>query len=214
MEEKAFNISLDKNPLISIKVIPGHFTTSNTHLNYYLDMSGLKSSTSVSRNVARELAIPYLSKTQVDTIVCLERTEVIGAYLAEELLKEGVSVMNSGSDIRIAYPVNSTSGKLIFQDNMLEWITDRNVILLESSISSGRTVNAAVECLMYYGGKLSGISALFVASNARTIFGINPLFTSDDIPGYKIFNPGDCEMCKAGKKLDALIGSEGYTKIK
>ena len=214
MEEKAYNISLDKNPLISIKVIPGHFTTSNAHVNYYLDVSGLKSSAIVARNVARELAIPYLAQTHVDTIVCMERTEVLGAYLAEELLKEGISVMNSGSDINVVYPLNSTSGKYIFKDNLLDCISGRDIILLETSISSGKTVNSAVECLMYYGGKLAGISSLFVASGVNSIMEINALFTSEDIPGYKTYNPGDCAMCKAGQKLDALIGSEGYTILK
>ncbi|MDR1566701.1 MAG: hypothetical protein LBS48_05400 [Treponema sp.] len=58
MEKNVFSISLVKNPVISIKVIPGHFTTSNAHSNYYLDVSDLKADALVARDVARELAIP------------------------------------------------------------------------------------------------------------------------------------------------------------
>jgi orotate phosphoribosyltransferase len=213
METKAFTVELDKNPTITIKVIPGHFTTSNAHVNNYLDVSGLKSNAEVAREVARELAIPYLTSTPVDTIVCMEKTEVIGAYLAQELLHAGPSVINAGGEIHIVTPVNNVNGNMIFQDNVVEWITNKNIILLVASVSSARAVHIGMDCIAYYGGRLAGISALFVASPSTQKEQFNTLFTSDDIPGYKLFNAADCEMCKAGVKLDALVSSEGYTKI-
>ena len=213
METKAFNVSLEKNPVIAIKVIPGHFTTSNVHINNYLDVNDLKSNSSVARDVAREMAIPYLSNTPVDTIVCMEKTEVIGAYLAEELLREGASVINSGGQIHVVSPISNAYGNLVFPGNVTEFISGKNILLLVASISSGRTLKSALECLSYYGGKVAGISALFLATPELLIQEIHALFTSDDIPGYKLFNPGNCDMCKAGNKLDAIISSEGYTKI-
>ena len=96
MKGRAFNISLEKNSSITMKVIPGHFTTSNAHVNYYLDMSDMKSNALVARDIARELAVPYVTSTPVETIVCMERTDVIGAYLAEELLQEGTAIINNG----------------------------------------------------------------------------------------------------------------------
>ena len=213
METRAFNISLEKNALISIKVIPGHFTTVNAHTNNYLDVSRLKSNSLVARDVARELAIPYRSSVLVDTIVCMEGTEVIGAYMAEELLQEGTSVINEGGEIYVVTPLHNISGKLIFNDSVIEWITGKNIILLVASISSGQTIKSAMECLSYYGGRLAGISALFISSHDRLEQKINALFSSDDIPGYKLFSAAECEMCKAGLKLDAIISSEGYTKI-
>jgi orotate phosphoribosyltransferase len=70
-----------------------------------------------------------------------------------------------------------------------------------------------MDCVSYYGGKLAGISALFVASSDKQKESINALFTSEDIPGYKLFSTAECEMCKAGQKLDAIVSSEGYTKV-
>ena len=212
MEDKTFSVSLAKNPIISIKVIPGHFTTSNAHFSHYLDVSGMKSNALVARDVARELAIPYLTSTLVDTIVCMEKTAVIGAYLAEELLHAGTSVINSGGEIRVVTPIGNVDGKLVFQDNMIEWITNRNIILIVASVSSGRTLNSALECLAYYGGRIAGISALFLASPDVQEHKINALFTSEDIPDYIVYSPSLCEMCKAGVKLDAVISSEGYMK--
>ena len=77
MEDRAFSVSLTKNPSISMNVIPGHFTTSHFHTNYYLDLDNLKTNVSIARDVAVELALPYLTTKLVDTIVCMEGTEVI-----------------------------------------------------------------------------------------------------------------------------------------
>jgi orotate phosphoribosyltransferase len=214
MEKNTFRVSLEKNPIISMKVTPGHFSTGAFHLNFYLDVSDLKANALVARDVARELAIPYLSSTLVDTIVCMENTKVIGAFLAEELLQDGTAVMNSGCEIHVVTPmISSIDRKLIFYDNEIEWIENRNIILLTSSISSGQTLNNALECLSYYNGIIKGISALFYSSDAMTEHKIHTLFTSDDIPGYRVLRSEKCGMCMAGEKLDALINSYGYKKI-
>ena len=213
MERKAFRISLEKNPLITMKVIPGHFTTSNAHVSHYIELCDMKSNALIARDVARELAIPYLTTTMVETIVCMERTEVVGAYLAEELLQEGLSVVNSSGEIHVVTPINTNNRTLIFQDSTIDWISNRNILLLVASISSGRTVKSALDCLEYYNGNVVGISSLFLASHEKQVKKVHALFTSDDISGYRLRGSGECEMCAAGQKLDAIISSEGYTKI-
>lgn len=213
MKSKVYSVSLTKNPAININVIPGHFTTNHSHLNHYLDLDDLKTNSSIAREVAIELALPYITSTLVDAIVCMEGTEVIGAYLAEELLQEGVSVINSGKEIHVVTPLHNIHKKLVFQSNMQELIADKNIILLVSSISSGVTINTSLECLSYYGGKLVGISALFNASPEKIEHEVHSLFTNEDIPEYQIFDPNECSMCKDGSKLEAIIMHGGYTKI-
>ena len=211
MERRAYNIPLQKNPNISIRVIPGHFATSNAHATHFLDVNYLKSSSTAAREVAGELAIPY-SSAYVETIVCMEKTEIIGAYLAEELTRSGFSPL-SGGEIFIVTPTAGVNKKLIFQDNVVDHIADRKIILLVASISSGRTVESALECLAYYGGEIAGISTLYLASGRGLGKDVHALFKSDDIPGYKLTNINDCEMCGSGRKLDAMITSEGYTRF-
>lgn len=213
MKNTAFTISLSKNPVIKMNVVPGHFTTSHFHLTHYLDLDNLKTNSSLAKDVAIELALPYLTSQLVDTIVCMEGTEVIGAYMAEELLQEGTSIINSGREIHVVTPMSNINRKLMFQNNIQELILNRNIILLVSSISSGITVKAALECLSYYGGILVGISALFNAYSKKFEQEINSLFTDKDIPGYQIFRPGECIMCEKGHKLDAIIINDGYIKI-
>ncbi|MCL2800906.1 MAG: hypothetical protein FWD28_04025 [Treponema sp.] len=212
MEDKAFNVSLAKNPIITVNVTPGHFTTNNKHTNNYLDVSALKSDTTVARDVAREIVIPYLSSTIIDTIVCMEKMDVIGAYAAQELVQDGTSI-NSGGTIHVISPINNAYGKLIFSDSSTKWITGKNVLLLVATVSSGRSLNIALECISYYGGNLAGISSVYKASDVVSDKEIHTLFTSEDIPGYQLFTANECQMCKSGQKLDAIISSEGYTKI-
>ncbi|MCL1975385.1 MAG: hypothetical protein FWG61_04390 [Firmicutes bacterium] len=212
MENKIFDVWLHKNPLLSIKVIPGHFATSTVHISHYLDMNRMKSTTSIAMDVGREMAIPYLSNTIVNTIVCMERTVVIGSFVAQELLRRGAASIIRGNDIHVISPLSNREGKLVFQESSLGWISNKNIILLVASISGGHTVNSAMECLEYYGGRVVGISALFAASDVKER--VHALFSKDDIPKYKIYSPGECKMCREGHKLDAVISSEGYTKIK
>ena len=213
MEKNAFHVSMDKNPLITMKVIPGHFTTSNAHITHYLDVCGLKSNAPVAREVAREMAIPYLTSALVETIVCLENTEVIGAYLAEELIQAGVSVVNEDGEIHVVTPIRNNVGHLSFQSSTIPQITNKNILLLTATISSGNSLNSALDCIAYYRGRVMGISALFMALIYDSQPPVNALFTADDIPGYRLYNSRHCELCDAGQKLDALISSEGYTKI-
>ncbi len=213
MEGRAYTVKSPKSSKITIKVIPGHFSTSSTHINNYVDMGRLKSSAQVSREVARELAVPYLANTLIDTIVCMEGTEVIGAYLAEELISAGVGVMNEHNDIRIITPISNVKGNLVFHSSRQNKIFNKNVLLLVASVSSGKTINRALECLTYYGGNLVGISAIFRANTDNVKQNINALFTSDDIPEYTSTRPSQCPMCEAGRKLDAKVDSDGYTII-
>ncbi|HBN83062.1 MAG TPA: orotate phosphoribosyltransferase [Clostridiales bacterium] len=149
----------------------------------------------------------------MDAIVCIEGTEVIGAFMAEELIKEGTSIINSNREIHVVTPLNNINRKLMFQGNIQELIYNKNVLLLVPSISTGATISSILECMSYYGGKLAGVSALFHAHPEKLDQEVHALFTYEDIPGYEIYNPRDCVLCKDGLKLDAIIIHDGYTKI-
>ena len=217
MEHDVFTVSLEKNPIITIKVEKGHFATVSSHTNCYLDVNELKTNAMVARDVAHELAVPYYSSNMVDSIVCIEHTEVIGAYLAEEMNQEGMAIGNSGDEIHVLTPLKNINGQWFFQDSMTGCLKNKNIVLLVPTISSGRTVKSVIECIEYYGGNLVGISVLFLV--AQESLGeeldeiIYPLFTTEDVPELRTYSVEQCEMCKAGVELDALINSEGYNRV-
>ncbi|NLG37758.1 MAG: hypothetical protein GX549_07045 [Clostridiales bacterium] len=213
MMQESYVISSPMNPAITMKVTPGHFATSNSHISHYLDVSTLRTSALVAREVARSFAGKFLTSTEVNTIICMENTEVIGAYLAEELLKDGLMVFNRGAEIRVMTPIQSVGGQLIFLPSARKYIEGRNVILLLSSASSAKTASQALECLTYYGGRLVGILALFSAEPSVLGHEIFSIFTDADIDGYYSARAEQCELCKAGHGLDAIVTNRGYTEL-
>ena len=78
MEKQPFKIR-SKNNKVPLKVMPGHFATNHSHVNYYIDMTTLKSRQSEAEIAARDLVPHYITNTIVDTILCLDGTQIIGA---------------------------------------------------------------------------------------------------------------------------------------
>ena len=208
-----FTVSLSRNPSIVMNVYPGHYTTNHFHLSHYLDLDNLKTNVSLAKKVAKELAIPYVASTLVDTIVCMEGTELIGAYLAEELTGKSTTAINWNKDIYVVKPMNNVNRQLTFPSNIQNLISDHRTLLLISSVSSGTTLRSAIECLNYYGADLVGISALFTTEPEGLDYEVDYLFTKDDIPNYKMYKIKDCDLCKSGRKLDAIIIQGGYTNL-
>ena len=104
MDERLEDLRSAKNPKARIKILKGHFATSHSHINTYIDMSTVKSRHNNARETAKVLAAAYLSNTTVDTIVCMEETEVIGTFLAEQLADENQYSLSKGNNISIITP--------------------------------------------------------------------------------------------------------------
>lgn len=199
------------NHHIKIGVLAGHFATNHSHVSHYIDMTTIKTKCNVARDVASELASKYYD-TDIDTIICLEGTQMVGAFLAERLSAHG-SGMNEGKNISVITPEQNANNQMIFRDNVQRNVRDRKIMLLISSASSGKTINRSVECLAYYGGQLAGICALFSAIDEYHGMPIKAMFKSIDIPNYFTSPNIDCPLCKVGQPVDAVITSFGYSKI-
>lgn len=198
---------------IPLKVMPGHFATNHSHINYYIDMTTLKSRLSEAREVAKSLVQMYMSTTVVDTIVCLEETEVIGAYLAEELTNAGFLSKNAHKTIYVTSPEFNSNSQMIFRDNIQPMIRGKNILLLMTSVTTGLTINKAVEAIQYYGGELQGICAIFSALDSFAGFRINSVYTKADLPDYNSYDYRSCPYCQKKIKIDALVNSFGYTEF-
>ena len=79
---------------IQLKVIPGHFVTSQSHITHYLDLTTMKSRTAEAQRIAHELASNYEVSTPIDTIICMDGCEIIGGFLADALSKSSLHGMN------------------------------------------------------------------------------------------------------------------------
>ena len=206
-------VSLKGNDKVVLKAIPGHFITPNSHVNYYLDMTTIKSRLSEASAAAEELSKRINPDTIVDTIVCMDGCEIIGAYLAEDLTKAGVISINYHKTIYITTPEVASTGQMVFRDNIQPMIKGKNILLLMASATTGQTLAKAIQTLNYYGATISGISAIFSAANSSMGIEINSLFTIKDLPDYKAYAPEGCSMCKDKKLIDAFANAYGYSKL-
>ena len=77
METRIMKI-LSKNGSVPLKLIYGHFATNHSHINCYLDMTTLKTRQSEAQLAAQALVQHYVATTIVDTILCLDGTQIIG----------------------------------------------------------------------------------------------------------------------------------------
>ena len=211
--QEIIKIRSKNHPNIELKAIPGHFVTPNSHINYFLDMTTLKTRLSEASIAARELGRQTAISMVVDTIVCIDGCEIIGAFLAEELTRAGIYSRNAHKTIYIITPEYTTSGQMMFRDNYLPMVKDKNVLLLLASATTGKTVSKAIQTLTYYGASISGISAVFSAANSIVGIPVNSLFTTADIPDYTTYSSEKCTMCKEKKPIDAFANAFGYSKI-
>lgn len=202
-----------KRKNLYLRVAVGHFATTNRHTNYYIDVVSQKARLSEARAVAEELASYYYADTIVDTILCLDGTEVIGACLADSLSKADILNMNAHKSIYVVTPEITNSNQILFRDNIVPMIKDKNVMILAVSVSSGKTALAAIDAIRYYGGKVSGISSIFSTEKDCIGFPVYSVFNPNDLDGYNVYRPHECPMCKEGMKLDALINSHGFSKL-
>lgn len=212
MENRKIEITAKSNKSVKLGLIPGHFATNHSHVNYFVDMTTIKTQYRAARETARELSKAYAHSKHIDAIICLEGTEMIGAFLARDLCEHG-SGMNGGNDIAVITPETNMNNQMIFRDNIQKKVYNKEILLLMASVSTGKTINRSIDCLQYYSGNLVGISAIFSAIDTYGDIKVNAAFTEKDLPEYKTAAPAECELCASGKKVDAIVNSFGYSKI-
>ena len=196
-----------------LKVRGGHFATNHSHINYYIDMTTLRTRINEAKEVARSLAGMFLYDTVVDTIVCLEGMEVIGAFVAEELTKAGIMSMNAHKTMYVVTPEYNSNSQMIFRQNVLPMIKGKHVIILTSSITTGLSANKAMEAIHYYGGILQNVTAIFSVADEINGYKVISVFGKQELPDYITYDYRSCPLCKQGKKLDALVNAFGYSNI-
>ena len=199
---------------LKLRVARGHFATSHSHNNYYIDFAITKHRLSEAREAAVELAGSFRTSTVVDTILCLDGTEVIGACMASELTKAGITNANAHRTIYVLPPEHTAGSQLIFRDNTAPMIVGKHVLVLAASVTTGYTAQAAIEAIRYYGGIPVGIGAIFSCVDTCEEFPVVSIFKAEDVlPDYQSTDSHDCPLCRAGQRIDALVNAHGISSF-
>ena len=198
---------------VPLRYARGHFATNHSHINYYIDITYQKTRLSEAKDIAKQLVTRFDTSSIIDTILCLDGTEVIGACLAEELTKGGFHSINAHQTIYILTPEYNSNSQIIFRDNIKPMIKGKHVLVLMASMTTGFTAKRSIEAIGYYGGYIAGVAALYSAVTEAGGYPVASVYTLDDLPDYKSFDYRECPYCKQGVPIDALVNSFGYSAL-
>lgn len=202
-----------KSPDLHLDVYKGHFATSHSHMNYFIDIASNKSSMKEARAIAKELAENYKVTTMVDTILCLDGTEVIGACLAGELSRSDLFGVNADREIFVLTPEHVGGSQLYFRDNTAPMVMGKDVLILAASVVTGYTAESAVEAVRYFGGHPVGICSIFARITQCVGLPVRSVFDHNDLEGYIMSPAVSCPMCRRGEKITALVNSFGCSAL-
>jgi len=210
--QNTYKIRSKRHNLV-LHVAKGHFATSHSHINYYIDVTKQKTRLSEAQALARELVSYYHADTPVDTVLCLDGTQVIGTCLAEELTRGAFRSINSHQTIYVVTPEHTTGSQLLFRDSITPMITDKHILILAASVTTGFTARAAIEAIRYYGGQVAGVAAIFATTDTCMDYPVKSVFDPNDLQDYQTFGSHECPMCRDGRRIDALVNSFGYSRL-
>ena len=210
-------INLVKLPLrrgkTYLRLARGHFATNHSHINYYIDITFQKTRLSEARDCAYELVSHFINDTPVDTILCLDGTAVLGTCVADELTKTGFCTINQHQTIYVVEPEYNANSQIIFRDNIKPMIQGKHVLVLMASVTTGYTAKRSIEAIGYYGGHVAGVAAIYRAVDEVAGYPVRSIYSIADLPEYESYDYRECPYCKAGKKIDALVNSFGYSEL-
>ena len=198
---------------VPLRLARGHFATNHSHINYYIDITYQKTRLSEARDSAYELVSHFINDTPVDTILCLDGTAVLGTCVAEELTKSGFRTINQHQTMYVVEPEFNSNSQIIFRDNIKPMIQDKHVLILMASVTTGFTAKKAIEAIGYYGGIVTGISAIYGAVEEIAGYPVKSVYSIKDLPDYESYDYRECPSCKKGRKLDALVNSFGFSEL-
>ena len=198
---------------VELRYAQGHFATNHSHINYYIDITYQKTRLSEAKETARQLVSNFINNTPVDTILCLDGTAVLGTCIAEELQKAGYRTLNAHKSFYVIEPEYNANSQIIFRDNIQPMIRGKHVLVLMASVTTGYTAKRSIEAIKYYGGNVAGVAAIYRAVDEVAGYPVRSVYSIADIPDYESYDFHDCPYCKAGRKVDALVNSFGYSSL-
>ena len=202
-----------KRSNLHLRVQPGHFATSHSHINYFIDVTMHKTRLSEAKAVAEELLSYYQSTTIIDTILCLDGMQVVGTCLAEALTDNNFMNLNAHQTIYVVTPEYTSGSQIIFRDNIVPAISGKNVLILAASVVTGYTAKSAIEAISYYGGRVVGISGIFATTDKFMGYDVVSAFDPNDLPGYSSHAPHECPLCREGNRIEGLVNNFGISRL-
>ena len=137
--------------------------------------------------------------------------QVIATCMAERLTDGGFMNLNAHQTIYILTPEKVAAGRFIFRDNSISAISGKNVLILTSSVATGRTTSVAMDAVKYYGGTVAGLASIYSAVDECDGVPVHSVFDANDLDGYFCVPAHECPLCKEGQMVDGVVTSYGFS---
>ena len=213
MENRIVKFKSKESNFLNLHAIPGHFATSHSHINYYVDVTSIKTRTSEAKEAAKVLCSKLPKQSYIDTIVCMDGTEMIGAFLSEEIANYGIMSINRHETTYVISREINNNNQMLFRDNNKGAVEGKHVVLLLATTTTGETIKRALDCIQYYGGKVVCVDSIFSTIASVDNVEIERLFDVDDVLNYEAYSVTDCPFCKKGHRIEAMVNGYGYSKL-
>ena len=198
MENRIVKFKSKESAGLNLHAIPGHFATSHSHINYYVDVTSIKTRVSEAKEAAKALYTKVPHHSYIDTIVCMDGN--------------GLMSVNKHETIYVVSP-EINNGQMLFRDNNKGAIDGKHVVLLLATTTTGETIRRAMECINYYGGMVTCIASIFSTIDEVNGVKIDKLFDDDDVVNYQTYPVTECPFCKKGLPIEAMVNGFGYSKL-
>lgn len=213
MENRIVKFRSKQSNLLSLHAIPGHFATSHSHINYYVDVTSIKTRLSEAKEAAKILYSKLPKHVYMDTIVCMDGTQTIGAFLGEEIKNAGILSTNTHDTLYVISPEVNSNNQMLFRDNNKSTVEGKHVVLLLATTTTGETIRRCLECIRYYGGTVAAVASVFSTIDQVDGVEIERLFDTEDVLNYEAYSVTDCPFCKQGDRIEAMVNGFGYSKL-
>lgn len=111
-------ILFKESNMLALHAMHGHFATSHSHINYYVDVTSIKTRVAEAKQAAHVLYSRIPKTKYVDTIVCMDGTEVVGTFLTEEIQRDGImGTTNQHETVYVISPEINSNNQMLFRDN-------------------------------------------------------------------------------------------------
>ena len=213
MEERMIKFHCNQSSSLVLHAIPGHFATSHSHINYYVDVTSIKTRVSEAKEAAKILNTKMPKTSYIDTIICMDGTEMIGAFLSDELEKGGIMSINRHETLYVVSPEINNNNQILFRDNNKGAVEGKHVVLLLATTTTGETIKRALECIRYYGGTVVCVASIFSTIDQVEGVKIERIFDQEDVMNYEAYAVHDCPFCQKGQRIEAMVNGFGYSKL-
>lgn len=213
MESRMVKFYSKDSNMLAVHAIPGHFATSHSHINYYVDVTSVKMRAAEAKEAAKILYMKMPRNHYVDTIVCMDGTEVIGAFLSQQIENAGLLSTNRHETTYVVSPEINNNNQILFRDNNKSAIAGKHVVLLLGTTTTGETIRRCLECIRYYGGIVEFVASIFSTIDEVDGVEVEHLFDDNDVINYEAYPFHSCPFCRKGHKIEAMVNGFGYSKV-